>query len=299
MRSSLNLISSAFLQLLRSCFFFFFFFCNIALFVWALVRRWGTHLAHIFDNFKCLVRISWTLPNEMPSDAAIWEYVHSKSSATMAITMFLEDVDISGYILDNLPLLNTFTYKQWLLVGKVTVKSFKFLQNLLGWYIHRTKHLYVGPNFLPSWCVNEAYNKKQDDPQCPNSLTWVSLSLVYSKSVCLKFVENECFHMTGWRFKNCVIQVLGGMWWYLAQVKACWLVQYYGGVGVGGGGGGGECLTEARSNDALVFSFIFSSGGHLVQQSRTVWAILVEYHQRNILVKLLKNLSSSVRGEVF
>ena len=43
-----------------------------------------------------------------------------------------------------------------------------------------------------------------------------------------------------------------------------------GGVGAGGGALGG-CLTEARSHDALVFfSFIFSSGGHLVQQSRTV-----------------------------
>ena len=42
--------------------------------------------------------------------------------------------------------------------------------------------------------------------------------------------------------------------------------------------------------------FMFSSGGHLVQQSRTVRAILVEDNPRNILVKLLKNLSSSIRG---
>ena len=40
-------------------------------------------------------------------------------------------------------------------------------------------------------------------------------------------------------------------------------------IGLGGMGGG--CLTEARSHGALVFfSFIFSSGGHLVQQRRTV-----------------------------
>ena len=99
--------------------------------------------------------------------------------------------------------------------------------------------------------------------------------------------------MTGWRFKNCVIQALGGMWWCLAQIKACWLVHYR------PWGMGGRYLTEARSHGVLVFfSFIFSSGGHLVQQRRTVWAILVEDHPRNILVKLLKNLSSSVRGNV-
>ena len=61
---------------------------------------------------------------------------------------------------------------------------------------------------------------------------------------------------------------------------------------------GNGCLTEARSHGALVFwvFFMFSSGGHLVQQSRMVRAILVEDNPRNILVKLLKNLSSSVRG---
>ena len=44
------------------------------------------------------------------------------------------------------------------------------------------------------------------------------------------------------------------------------------------------------------FLLFFSSGGNLVQQSRMVRAILVEDHPRKILVKLLKNLSSSVRG---
>ena len=59
----------------------------------------------------------------------------------------------------------------------------------------------------------------QEGQEDPNSLTWVSLSILrdYGFSlkdyVCLKFVENECFQMTGWRFKNCVIQALGGMWW--------------------------------------------------------------------------------------
>ena len=82
------------------------------------------------------------------------------------------------------------------------------------------------------------------------------------------------------------------MWWCLTQIKAYWLVQYY-----RPGEWGCGCLTEARSHGAVVFFFIiiFSSGGHLVQQNRTVWAILVEDHPRNILVKLLKNLSSSVR----
>ena len=37
---------------------------------------------------------------------------------------------------------------------------------------------------------------------------------------------------------------------------------------------------------------IFSYGGHLVQWSRTVWAILVEGHPRNLPLKLFQNLSS-------
>ena len=40
-----------------------------------------------------------------------------------------------------------------------------------------------------------------------------------------------------------------------------------------------------------VFS-IFSSGGHLVKQSETVRAILVEGHPRNLPVKLFQNPSS-------
>ena len=43
---------------------------------------------------------------------------------------------------------------------------------------------------------------------------------------------------------------------------------------------------------------IFSSGGHLVQWSRTVRAILVEGHLRNIPVKLFQNLSTDFAEEV-
>ena len=43
---------------------------------------------------------------------------------------------------------------------------------------------------------------------------------------------------------------------------------------------------------------IFSSGGHPVQWSRTVWAILVDSHLRNILVKLFQNLSTNLAEEV-
>ena len=58
-------------------------------------------------------------------------------------------------------------------------------------------------------------------------------------------------------------------------------------------------------NDALVkeeksfkgFSIV-SSGGHHVQQGRTVWAILVDSHLRNIPVKLFQNLSTNLAKEV-
>ena len=43
---------------------------------------------------------------------------------------------------------------------------------------------------------------------------------------------------------------------------------------------------------------IFSSGGHLVQWSRTVLAILVDSHLRNIPVKLFQNLSTDLAEEV-
>ena len=43
---------------------------------------------------------------------------------------------------------------------------------------------------------------------------------------------------------------------------------------------------------------IFSSGGHLVQWSGTVWAILVEGHPRNLPIKLFQNPSSRFGGEV-
>ena len=42
---------------------------------------------------------------------------------------------------------------------------------------------------------------------------------------------------------------------------------------------------------------IFSSGSHLVQWSRTVWAILVDSHLRNIPVKLYQNLSTDLAEE--
>ena len=43
---------------------------------------------------------------------------------------------------------------------------------------------------------------------------------------------------------------------------------------------------------------IFSSGGHLVQRSRMVRAILVDSHLRNIPVKLFQNLSMDLAEEV-
>ena len=43
---------------------------------------------------------------------------------------------------------------------------------------------------------------------------------------------------------------------------------------------------------------IFSSGGHFVQRSRTVSAILVDSHLRNIPVKLFQNLSIDIAEEV-
>ena len=43
---------------------------------------------------------------------------------------------------------------------------------------------------------------------------------------------------------------------------------------------------------------IFSSGGHLVQQSGTVSAILVEGYPRNLPVKLFQNLFTDLAEEV-
>ena len=43
---------------------------------------------------------------------------------------------------------------------------------------------------------------------------------------------------------------------------------------------------------------IFRSGGHFVQQSGTVLAILVKGHQRNISVKLFLNWSTGLGGDV-
>ena len=43
---------------------------------------------------------------------------------------------------------------------------------------------------------------------------------------------------------------------------------------------------------------IFSSGGHLVQRSRTIRAILVDSHLKNIPVKLFQNLTTDLAEEV-
>ena len=43
---------------------------------------------------------------------------------------------------------------------------------------------------------------------------------------------------------------------------------------------------------------IFSSGGHFVQQSRTIVAILVKGHPRNIPVKLFWNRPIGLGGDV-
>ena len=43
---------------------------------------------------------------------------------------------------------------------------------------------------------------------------------------------------------------------------------------------------------------IFSSGGHFVQRSRAILAILVESHPRNISVKLFCNRAISLGADV-
>ena len=52
-----------------------------------------------------------------------------------------------------------------------------------------------------------------------------------------------------------------------------------------------------RRSSLKVFS-IFSSGGHLVQRSGTVWAIFVDSNLGNIPVKLFQNLSTDLAEEV-
>ena len=56
-------------------------------------------------------------------------------------------------------------------------------------------------------------------------------------------------------------------------------------------------LMLRRRSHLKVFS-IFSSGGHLVQWSGTVCAILVDSHLRNIPVKFFRNLSTHLAEEV-
>ena len=98
---------------------------------------------------------------------------------------------------------------------------------------------------------------KQEGPECPNSLTWVSLSLVYSKRLWFLFVENECFQMTGLRFKNSVIQAFGAMCWCLAQIKS----MLYSIIDLGKGGegarGGVGLLDRCKIRWCLSFFFYF------------------------------------------
>ena len=53
-----------------------------------------------------------------------------------------------------------------------------------------------------------------------------------------------------------------------------------------------------RRRSHLKVFLIFSSGGHLVQRSRTVQAILVDSYLQNIPVKLFQNLSTHLAEEV-
>ena len=57
---------------------------------------------------------------------------------------------------------------------------------------------------------------------------------------------------------------------------------------------------DALVKEAKLFKefSILSSGGHLVQWSGTVWAILVDSHLRNIPVKLFQNLSTDLAEQV-
>ena len=49
-----------------------------------------------------------------------------------------------------------------------------------------------------------------------------------------------------------------------------------------------RCRLSKLLTDRLKFFFpsIFSSGGHFIQRSGTIWAILIAGHPRNILKKL-------------
>ena len=79
-----------------------------------------------------------------------------------------------------------------------------FIFDYLTSFEHYSKYSLLGTfHFLK----NEKKKKKkktQEGSEGPNSLTLVSLSLAYSKTM-------VSLHMTGWRFKNYVIQALGGM----------------------------------------------------------------------------------------
>ena len=60
-----------------------------------------------------------------------------------------------------------------------------------------------------------------------------------------------------------------------------------------------SCIIISKSMNKSFKGFsIFSYGSHLVQQSGTVYAILVDSHPRNISVKLFQNLSTDLTEEV-
>ena len=54
---------------------------------------------------------------------------------------------------------------------------------------------------------------------------------------------------------------------------------------------------SSRRSRLKLFS-IYSPGGHFVQRSGTIWAILVEGQPRNIYVKLFQNLYTGLAEEV-
>ena len=54
----------------------------------------------------------------------------------------------------------------------------------------------------------------------------------------------------------------------------------------------------AKEEKSLEGFSTFSSGGHLVQWRRTVWAILEESYPRNLPVKLFQNLPTDLAEEV-
>ena len=69
-------------------------------------------------------------------------------------------------------------------------------------------------------------------------------------------------------------------------------------LGIFGRGSAKAHLVHWSRRCRLMFFSIFSSGGHFVQQSGTILAILVEGRSRNISVKLFHNRFTGLGGEV-